>query len=138
MHHLHHLLLIDHDSIRLCQERIDRLVDQRHHMPAMLARVVIRNQTHRTRAEQCVGCNQILESVGLHVCQQSTHAARFKLEHSASFRTAEQAKDALVIKLNTIEIQWMRTAIATRATSGVPNCLVRHGVTNQLLCQLNS
>ena len=118
MHHLHHLLLIDHDSIRLRQERIDRLVDERHHMPAMLARVVIGNQTHRTRAEQCVGSDQVLQPVRLHVCQQSTHAARFKLKHAASFCTAEQPKDALVIKLNTIEIQRMRTAIATYTPSG--------------------
>ena len=137
MHHLHHLLLIDHDSIRLCQERIDRLVHQRHNVSAMLARVVIGNQTHRTRAEQCVGSDQILQTVRLHVCQQSTHTARFKLKHATSFCAAEQTKDALVIQLNTIEIQGMRTAIATYTPSGMPNCFVRHGVTNQLLRQLN-
>ena len=73
--HLHHLLLVDHDPVGLGGEAIDDLVHRRHRLAAVLASVVVGDQVHRTRAEECVRRDQVFDAVRLHVDQQSPHAA---------------------------------------------------------------
>ena len=134
---LHDLLLIDHDSVGLGQERIHRLVHRGHRLLAVLARVVVRDQAHRARTEERVGRDQVLQAVRLHVREQATHAARFELEHAARVRAPEGAQDALVFQRNAVEVERMRAAVARLAADAAVDGLLGHGLAHQFLGELD-
>ena len=67
VHDLHHLLLVDHDPVRLLGELIDNRMHFRHRSFAMLPFAIVGNQVHRTRSEEGVGRNQIFQAVWTHV-----------------------------------------------------------------------
>ena len=96
MHDLHDLFLIHHHAIRLARVRVDDVVDLGHVFGAVLAPVVIGDEVHRPGAEERVGRDEIFEPVGLHLDEQATHAARFKLEDASGLAPTEDFEDALV------------------------------------------
>ena len=111
VHDLHHLLLVDHDAVGLVGKARHDIVHLGDFLRPVLARVVVGDEIHRTRPEQRVRRDQILEAVGLHAREQLLHAARFELEHAVGIGAAEELEHLLVVERNTVEIERMRERI---------------------------
>ncbi len=108
---LHDLLLVHHHAVGLFGEAIDDRVNLRDLLLPVLAPVVGGDEVHRSRAEERVGGDQVLETVGLHLGEEPPHAARFELEHARRVGATEALEHARVVVRKTIEIE--RIARAT-------------------------
>ena len=141
MHHLHHLLLIDHDSIGVSGPALDHFMNLGNLLTTVLARVVVRNKFHRPWTKQRVGRDEILKSIGLHSHQQLLHAAGFKLEHAIGIGAAKQRQHLLIVPRNAIEIERINGDFAMfhrrRHPNRAANFFSGQRVANHLLGKLN-
>ena len=141
MHHLHHLLLIDHDSIGVGGPAFDHFMHLGNLLTTVLARVVVRNKFHRPRTKQRVGRDEILESIRLHSHQQLLHAAGFKLEHAIGIGATKQRQHLLIVQRNAIEIERINGEFAMlhrrRHPNRAANFFGGQRVANHLLGKLN-
>ncbi len=67
--YLHDLFLVHHDPVGFRQDLVHDRVNLGDLLRTMLTIAVGRNQFHRTRPIQSVGCNQVLDPVGTHLHQ---------------------------------------------------------------------
>ena len=96
----HDLLLVDHDAVGLFEHRID----QRMHLGRRLAAVFHIDVVHdhaafeRAGAVQGGGRDDVGKFVRLHLREQVTNAAGFKLEHALRFAALQQLERFLIVE----------------------------------------
>ena len=111
MQDLHHLLLIDHDSVGLARIARDHFVHHRHRFARVLSRDECWDQLHRTWAKKRVRRDEIFQPIRLHLRHESLHTAGFKLKNAVRIATTEKRKDARIVERDAIKVEWMRNGL---------------------------
>ena len=102
----------------------------------MLSIAELRDQIHRPWPEERVGGNEIFDSIGSHLLQQSAHATGLELEHARGVAAAEQVDNPFIVQRQTGEIERVRT-IARRAADGCPDRIFRQRLSNKFAALFN-
>ena len=103
---LHHLFLVDHNSVSFLQDFIHDRMHLRDLLAPELAAAIQRNQLHRSGAEERVGGDQVFDAVRPHFHEQVLHSAGFKLEYSPCFAAAEQSQDVLIGEVDLFDVNF--------------------------------
>ena len=92
----HHLFLIDHHSVGLFQNRVDRGVHFSRWLATMLHIDVFHHHPafQRTRSIECRRGNNVGEAVGTHLRQQVPHPAGLQLKDPLRLSSLQQSKRA--------------------------------------------
>jgi hypothetical protein len=109
---LHHLLLVDHDSVGLTEHLGHSRVWVLHLLAAVLARHKARDQVHGTRAVQRVERDQVFQARGLGVAQHALHPTTFKLEHRFRLALLEQLVGRAVVERDVLEGEVLLARVA--------------------------
>ena len=102
---LHDLLLVDHDPVRLGQDRLQEgmVVADLGLAVAALDHVV--DHRHRTRPVERVEGGQVLEAVGLEALQDVAHAVRLELEQAAGAAGREHLVGLGIVRADEVDLQ---------------------------------
>ena len=101
---LHHLFLVHHHAVRRRQDRLQPRIGIRGALAPRLARDIVGNQLHRTRAVQRDQRDDVLEAGHRRLLQQFAHAARFELEHGGRIAVLEDRERRLVVERQRLEV----------------------------------
>ncbi len=98
LRHLHHLLLIHHDTIGFAQDALDAGIRVLDRLASQLARNVLRYQVHRPWPIERIHGDQVFQPGRSGVTQHALHAATFKLEHRLGPALGKQLIDRRVVQ----------------------------------------
>ncbi len=101
----HRLFLIDHDAIRLFQNRLEfqsRIMDILRNPPVL---DIHRNAVLGSRAEQCQRSGDVFKAHRPDLSQQCFHTFRFDLENPERIRIAEYLISPVIIQRNLIQAE---------------------------------
>ena len=101
---LHHLLLVDHDSVGRTEDRLHSRIQVLGTL-AMLAFAEFRNQLHRSGPVQRDQRDQVVQPVRAGPLQQVAHAARFELEHRGRVGAPEHFEGRRIVQWNRLQRQ---------------------------------
>ena len=96
----HHLLLVDHHPVGLCEHILHHRMRILRRLAAVLHRHVVVDHAafERTRTVEGVDGHDVEEAVGLHPLQQVADAAALQLEDAFGLAAAEQVESGLVVQ----------------------------------------
>ncbi len=97
------MFLVHHDPVGRRQDRLQAFVEILDAVLALLALDEIRDEFHRTGAEQGDQRDDVFEAVGPGLFQQLTHAARFELEHCRGISTGKHLERSRIVERKLLE-----------------------------------
>ena len=87
---LHHLFLIDDDSVGFPQNGLELWVNVIRAFERMFTRAISRNIRHRAGPIQRDQRDDVLETIGAHVDERAPHSGAFHLKHADRFAVRHQ------------------------------------------------
>ena len=112
LHDLHNLLLIEYDTERLLQDRLQERMQVRHLLLAVPARDEVRHHAAAQRPWpiECDRRNEVLEAFWLQILDEIRHARRFHLKDRARIAAAEHLCRLLIFERYLVDVD--RDAVA--------------------------